>query len=506
MNSLPCPNPACSNVFSAAELKKTGAVKCPRCGKEFTFRKPKPPAAPKPAAPKPAVAAPIAVAKPILPPANVKSPGAIPQPYYPPPGMYPPPPIAPPPMSPPPRPPGKAGSIVKVRGLTGAKPRHPLLKTAIVVVVVGIFLGAIYYAVSTWAPLLHFQRPGSGSASGFVFHVRNQRGANEKAITVSLDKDVWSPDKDIKNRMKATTAFKRIDNAADAWVAIALQDFGFRKPREGELLNGAIDRLRALFGDSMQINATLESTKIAGLPGWRCNFKGQLNVVWWGECYMVSHHGIGYWIFLAAPTNEGVQLQFAEFEEQQAIAFTTDRSGWTEQPPKVETFHAIDGSFSVKVPEKIWREVDPKTEDENGVIYLSGHFQNLQSQPAEFSTAKNATLVGVALEKKTDLREAYKEVVEYLEKKKREESKDYQFAPFKDAAPTEGVLGEVGGIPGCIGELRLIRGKDTLRYITIAVFNEGPKTYGLRFECSWDMQDVWRKEFREIMKTVRAEK
>lgn len=402
---------------------------------------------------------------------------------------------------------GKSASIVKVRGLKGAKARHPLLKLVVVTLVVGIFLGAVTYVIRSWGPLLRLDAPVTTPGSGFVFSVRNLRGGNERALTVRLDKDAWSSEKEMKNTLKATTVFKRTDQVADAWFAVAVQDFGFRKPREGELLNGAIDRLRNLFDESLQVNAKLEPTKFAGQPAWRCTFKGRLNVVWWGECYLVPYHGFGYWVFIAAPTTEGVQGQVAEFEEQHAITFTTDRVGWTEQPPDMETFTATDNAFTVKTPEKVWRENDPKTEDENGVIYLSGHFQSLQAQPVELAIAKNATLVGVALEKKADLREAFKETVAYLEKKKKEESKDYQFAPFnKDASGIDGELGDVGTLPGCVGELRLLRNKDTMRYILIAVFNEGTKTYGLRLECSWENQEIWRKEFRELLKTLRRTK
>jgi len=534
VNSLPCPNPTCSNVFAVADLQKAGGVTCPRCGQHFNFRRPS--AAPerikkssvpvaKPAAPisaPPKSAAPHAPAPKIVPakvipkavPVKpVAAPFVTPAPIAAVPGV-----VGSPASSAGAQPPVsqpraarqtsvKGPSIVKVRGMQGARSRHPLLKFIVVALVIGIFGGAGYVAFRTWGPLLQFDSsPGAGSSGpGYVYHIRNLRGADERALTIALDKEAWTFDKDQKNRMKANAVFKRTDLVADAWVAVAVQDFGFRKPREGELLNGAIDRLRNLFEDSLQINAKLEPTTISGLPAWRCTFKGTLNVVWWGECYLVAHHGFGYWVFIAAPTTEGVQHQFAEFEEQRAITFTTDRLGWTEQPPELETFASADSAFSVKTPEKIWRANDPKTEDENGVLYLSGHFQSMQAQPVELAIAKNATLVGISLEKKTDLREAFKDMVAYLEKKKKEESKDYQFAPFKDAG-IEGELADVGTLPGCVGELRLLRGKDTMRYVLIAVFNEGQRTYGLRFECSWDNQEIWRKEFRDLLKTARPAK
>jgi hypothetical protein len=140
-------------------------------------------------------------------------------------------------------------------------------------------------------------------------------------------------------------------------------------------------------------------------------------------------------------------------------------------------------------------------EDENGVLFLSGFFQSLQGANTDFVTAKNATLVAVALDKKADLREAFKSATVYFEKKKQEESKDYQLEP------TESVKeGPVGDQPGCFGEFKLKRGTETMRFVLLAVFNDGAKTYGLRCECAWENQAIWRTEFLDLIKTVRLTK
>ena len=38
MPSYPCPNPACSHVFTPDQVQAAGALKCPACGQVFQFR------------------------------------------------------------------------------------------------------------------------------------------------------------------------------------------------------------------------------------------------------------------------------------------------------------------------------------------------------------------------------------------------------------------------------------------------------------------------------------
>src|SRR5262249_49186075 len=147
-----------------------------------------------------------------------------------------------------------------------------------------------------------------GGDVGLVFLIRTKAGANERVFAVNLEKDIWSADKDLKSRLKSIVAYKRSDEQAEAWVSIAVQDFGVRIPREAEMLNVVVDRLKAIFGDSLQFNAKLEDAKFAGTECWRTIFKGRLGAVQWnGEAYLVPHHGFGYWILIAAPTIEEVQ-------------------------------------------------------------------------------------------------------------------------------------------------------------------------------------------------------
>ncbi len=531
MNVLHCPNPLCTKTFSAADVQRPGNVTCPSCGQEFRFRPPgKPPVSPSNGQNETAAhsSAPTRLDPPPTKPVNYpwQTP-AIPAPRPPTPPVAPPiapvakvltaapvafPPLAkpvPPPPAAPPAPPRPAHSdkIVHLRGLAAPRSRHPFVKFIVVTLVIGMFVGAVFYGIYTIGPSLQFPKndghqTGAGAPS-YIFYARNHRGNDEKAFSLAIDKDAWSADKEMKNRLKALAVFKRTDRDVANWFAIAVQDFGFRKPREGELVNGASERLRALFGDSLQLDSNrLEAAKIGGLDASRCRFEGKNNVAWKGECYLVPHHGFAYWVLIAGPTYEDAQQQFAELEGQKAFAFTTDRRGWTEQPPELDIFFALNNAFQVRTPDRIWQKNDPKTEDENGVLYLAGFFQSLQNQSPEKVSAKNATLVGLALDKKSDLHEAYKDAVAYLQRKKQEESKDYKFEPNKEGASLNGELGDVGDQPGCIGEMILSRGSEKMRYVLLAVFNDSSKTYGLRFECAWADQAIWRKEFRDLIKTV----
>lgn len=527
MKVLHCPNPICTNTFSSEEVQRAGVVKCPRCGQEFRFKAPTPASFPVAKPANELIDIPPRLTEPLTKPLNVaQRPPVLPKPPAKPanpplaaPIIYP---IAQPPTPPPlalpvgsaPKPalavPAdkvdasvKPDKIVRVRGLKPDQRRMPVLKFIVVTLVVALFLTAASLVIYTSDLRLQSNGdPNEGLAPAIVFHVRTLRGVEERALTLSIDKSTWSPDKEMKSRLKALAAFKRADSDADTWFAVAVQDFAFRNPREGELLTGAIDRLRSQYGDSLQIDTKLDPATIGGLDATCCSFEGRVNVVVWrGSCYFVAHHGFAYWIFLASPIDGRAQQQIAEWNEQKAIAITTERRGWTEQPPEIDIFTAPGSEFSLHAPRGVWRKNDPKTEDEKGVIYLSGMFQSLPNQGGEFVTAKNATFLAVALDLNPDARTAFKSVAAYFDGKKQEESKDYRFERVEEYAPLNAE--EVGNLPGGLGEFKLKRGEEPMRYIVLASFNDAAKTYGLRFECAWHHRAIWRKEFQELIKTIR---
>lgn len=397
--------------------------------------------------------------------------------------------------------------IVDVRGLK-TRARHPVLKAVLISAVVAMFLGAAYVGVRVFERWLSDAIPPSPTAptgeAGIVFQIRTKAGTDERVFSLNLDREVWSADKDLKARLKSNAAFKRADDEADAWLSIAVQDFGVRNPREVVLLKTAVERLQAIFGDSLQFNAHLEDAKFSGIDCRRTTFRGRIGAVQWnGEAYLIAHQGFAYCVLVAAPTLEEAQRQIAELDSSRRIQIVTDRRGWTEQPPEFETYVSTDGAFAVHTPERIWNKNDPKSEDDRAVLYLSGHFESLGTPGTAGGITKNATLVAVALDKTTELTQAFAEARKYFERRKREESKEYEYVPTEAKSRFDGEPADIGTFPGTVGEMKLQRGATSSRYVLLAVFNEGPKSYGLRFECAWEMRDVWRKEFHDVIQSVR---
>src|SRR5262245_29780679 len=73
-HELPCPNPSCTHVFTAAQVQAATALKCPRCGQVFQFRHSReaaPAAGQAPAAGRLAAPAPLAKAPPPVPKAKI---------------------------------------------------------------------------------------------------------------------------------------------------------------------------------------------------------------------------------------------------------------------------------------------------------------------------------------------------------------------------------------------------------------------------------------------------
>lgn len=529
MKALRCPNPNCTHTFSADDAQRSPAMKCPLCGQVFRFRPPKPTAAargvlpvrrpesppgptrldPPPGTWKTVQTTPMPVAPmpPPAPPATAPAMQPLPTPAAPPPpGVIAAVPIAPPrPAVPPVAKPGE--KIVHVRGMRNSRSRHRLVKTLVIVLVLGMGAAAATPLIIWFEQSLRTGRPAfDPGPGGLVFQMRTTAG-EERVLTLNLDKTVWTADRDLKAKLKCFAAFQR-DND---WLAVAIQDFGTRAPRQGELVSGAIDRLLVLFPNLAINSDTLEPAKIGGLDALKTTFTGsEKNVTHWGEVYLVAHHGFAYWVFVAAKsgTVEAAQALFAELDANSAIAFTTERRGWTEQPPRKDTFTAQSGAYTMETPEKVWRSSDAKTaDDKNGELFLAGMFRSLPGQSKEETVAKNATLLGVSLDRKADLDEAHKDALAYFEKLWREQNKDYSFVPIKDGSTLsseEVQLGPLSNpVTGRVGQVRLKLGDEKVRYLQIAVFNDAQKTHAVQFECLLPHRDIWQREFQDVLKTVK---
>ncbi len=545
-NQLPCPNPMCSHVFPAQEVQNAELLKCPRCGQQFRFRPPgsAPPskAAPaakntpasKPAASKQAPVAkpapPIAATKPTAPPVAVPAPVARPAVPVAVPVAPVAKPVAPPAadpfeastlnLPPPPPEPGPApfadqeappsvedhGPLVRSRGVVKNKwtAKHYVVLSIGLLTIAGLVttvlvlwrMGIISFG--DYRGLFARNREDNGSR-GRIFNVRNLQNKEERAFQLAVPQH-WSADKELRTRLEAVTAWS--SKESDAWFAVAVEDFGQQRPRDGQMVKSAIERLERHFGDALELARNPLKATLAGEDCQALPFKGTINsVTWYGECYLLAYQGFAYSFFVAASVPWGKPQDARqikeELEKNKSFTLVTDRRGWHEEPPKMDTFHAQSAPLSITVPSGAWEKAAARDEEETGELFLFGRYLR------EKDNRKNASILIFTTEKRANLKESLREARAYLEKRKQEENPKYKFAAAQEGASELGEDEAVGDQPGRVAELKLLFNDEPKRYFLLAVVHHDEKAYVLRCDCAWEHRQIWHQDFRNALATLK---
>jgi hypothetical protein len=502
-DGFPCPNPACTHQFLHAEVKGASSLTCPRCGTIFRFR----PSSGAPASPA-AAAMPRAVVQPPVAPrampgglrasqvdvellAGPTPPAAIP--------------VAGPPAA------GPAEGIVPASVVERHRRKDPGSRLSLVM---GLLVAGIVVAMILGGYFMFMNRNSRGLSTsagnpgepGEAAHTINAKvwtldKRHEQAFRLILPPDTWKVDK-TKTGLRPLVALRRSD--PDVWLAVAAQDYGVHRPRDAELMQQAMGRLEKYFGDNLELAARPEAREFVGEPAQVLEFKGMANsAVWHGECYALTHHGIGYWLFVAAPTVAQARAALAELQQTRGKGFMpiTDREGRTEQPLPTETFKGDRCELSAT--EGVWTKFRASDEDERGDLLLLG--RDRKEADDIVKNVKNATILVLVFDKAAaSLNDALKLARDHVEAKYKAENKDYTLAPANDQHGPE--LETIAGLPGKVAALKLLSGADPRKYVLLAVTQDTGKVYALRGECNWEHRQVWQSDFRDLLKTFRLKK
>ena len=320
---------------------------------------------------------------------------------------------------------------------------------------------------------------------------------DEPAFKLALDETAWAPANDIRKSLGAATAWRHPGPNKAGWFAVAVRDYGQANPREGELLRAGVERLERQFQKSLEWAEKAEpvtgiEAQPQGPPWQRLLFKGQLNsVVWWGYMYMTAQQGIGYWLYVAAPTKEAAEAIFTEdlVGTGRGLQLSSERRGWREQTAKIDSFATADGILTLSAPQGVFDRLPAKDADEHGVLHLFARYQKEQDN------RKNADIMVLAFPKQADAKAALAEAKKYLEDKQSEESKDYSFEELGKA------LSEAG--PGLLVECKVLRGGTPTRYWLVGVPSGRDNTFVIRCDATWENRQIWRADFLRLLGSVK---
>ena len=340
-----------------------------------------------------------------------------------------------------------------------------------------------------------FTRNGTSKGNIYFGNIPGQQGP-EKIYKLLLARDEWEVDKEVKRGFEAHAAWKHTQY--DFWFAVVYKDYGMLKPRDAEMLRAGIDKLENMFGDALELGKKAEPTRFAELPAQKLAFKGQMKSAnWLGECYMFFNNGVAYWVYISSPDWAVVEYFAAEMPDKNFFV-QSDRRGWREQAPPLETFASLNGKIAMAAPKDVWERIpNPKNLDENGELFLLGKYRK-EKEP---DNRKNAALLIFTLPKQEDLKSAVKAARDYLDKTKNENTK-IEAADEKLESETI----DVGNRRGRMIDLKLLYDGEPKRYYLLAVINEPDAAYGIKCECTWESRQIWRQDFIDVLRSMQVKK
>lgn len=351
--------------------------------------------------------------------------------------------------------------------------------------------------------------PGKGDSSKtYVLNglVHNLKRTEERAFKLILPHDhPWIANDRLKHRLRAIVALERSD--PDVWLAVDVKDYGTIRPRDAELVKRAVELLERNFGENLEINGEPQERELAGVRAKCLEFRGDVNSVrWHGECYVLAHHGFGYWVIVAGgPKLEFAQQVLAELQkDKRGFVLDTERKGWSEQPPRLIAYRAAKYPFRMKAPEGVWEQFRATDRDENGVIYLHGKDIHIKDKTDPEKNLRAAQVLAFVLERKTaDLKAAQAAARDYVEKDRQNENKNFKLEPAAEKdGNLEGQVVKVGNKLGRLAELRLSTNEGPKRYLMLAVVHHPERIYAVMCESIWDYHQIWRSDFLDLLATV----
>ncbi len=519
--TLPCPNPVCTYVFNADAVMGAASVVCPRCGTKLEFRAPPPARPPAPTAkaspsrapPPPKAAAKAKPAKQVRPVSPLKPaapPLAVPV-------------VAAPvvPMATPVKAEPPAGLVFnsqpdmllrppeRRRGLPGW-----LIALFLVVGVFGGMAALIFGAIvasNNWGA--HNQNPSGLSGE--------EKKAFAQQGNFRLDPPAKPWERDARARLGAGTAVAYHRSKPDGFMALLFRDYQTRQPRDAELIDEGLNRLRDHMNDvEYAIKPSDDQAILGGQQGVRFEFQCEDkddHVQMHGQCVATTARGVGYWFYTWAPVDDADGQADEWTDLRGKFALSDQRAGWTEKPPnllnvtgnKLPYRLEYAGYDREKKKEGLWEKQDPDGYDPRADLVLLG-YDPRDDEPR--SGSKAATVQVLALEKAADLPAAVKEAKDALLEIEKHPTPDGGYLNPGAALNAESVKGlanadndaAVGGFKGHLLKLEAQPSPDHSNYVLLAVVRlDGGDVLAVVCECAWEQRDFWDQEFAALLARLR---
>ncbi len=513
--NFPCPNPVCTEVFDAEAVKGASRLKCPRCGTQFEFRRPaaaapaKPRTAiPKAEAPKPPSGSIQAAAPQAAAPGLRRSGLARPATAVPP--AAPVIPMAAPVAS-------ESADQSSLDFDSGSEVVHraprrragmPGWLTAALLLLL-LFGGAALLVVGAVRMSMNWSGSSGLSAEQAEAFIKQ---ANFSIVPPARP---WQQDTGLQAAMKVDLAYRR--SGPSSVMALSFKDYKKRLPRDAELIDGALGKLRSYLGNvEYEAQPKSDEIKLAGQPAIQLDFTGEdpEHVPVAGQCLTTASRGIGYWFYTWGPVEDQEKLAIEWTAFRDNFKLGDQREGWTEAPRELLSVKGVKLPYRLDYTKGLWEKQPLDGYDKRADVVLLGY----DPKDKEARRGEMAGLVQVlALPAAADLETASKEARDYLlemEKEKQDGTGEkYNFPEAtvdvvnEKSLQNTDVVTNLGGFRGHLYKLEVKKSADARKYVVMAVVNmEGDGVLAAVCECDWARRDYWDQEFTPLLDRLKSTK
>lgn len=442
----PCPNGSCSHVFPAAAVAGAGSVKCPSCGTVFQSR-----ARPKVVKPEPPLALPV----------NGGEAEAF----------------------------DFSGGSVVPRAV--ARPRWNFAPWLLFVICGAVVAGGVYGLRSGLFSRVAGDVKGSLAARpelpqgpGVYFPEMNCR--------FDYPSPAWEKDDALKNATR-TNALALSRKDPDLALTLSAKDYKTTNPDVGALVDEAVRRLGGYFATFEYEQK--EEVELAGHKGQRLAFQGKFgDQLMGGECYLLAHKGIGYWLVTWTSAEE-IRRQpeqvRQEFERvRKSLTLGHERDLWKETVTGV-TFTGTRAPYQFQNVPGLWQKwPEPSSEDDGADLMLIGN-----DPEAAGDIKRKATVLVLLLDRKETLNEAAAAARAHVEAQHKK-----TFDPVMVEVLSEEEKA-VGGQLGHVAKLHVRDGETRERFVLMATLLPPASEHLLviQCECDWRRRPRWEALFQQLL-------
>ncbi len=323
----------------------------------------------------------------------------------------------------------------------------------------------------------------------------------------------WTAAPEIRGVLGSVATYRRSKPASS--MALAFHDYHTRLPRDAELIDEALNKLRgAMTGVEYEVKPKDEQTTLGGQPAVRLEFQANdHDVPVHGECVATAFHGIAYWFFTWAPVDDAPGLTDEWAGLRGKFVLSDQREGWTETPPKTAAVKGVKLPYKLDYIESVWeKQEEPEKYGPLDDAVLLGY--DPKDKDARVG-ADAATAQVLALDKAADLHAAVQEATDALleiEKGKQAGGGGYLFpGAVLDPVTDKGLNNtdadvKVGGFDGHVVKFEAKQSADQSKYVVLEVVKMDEGVLAVACESAWDRRDFWDQEFTALLARLKPGK